>query len=83
MSTCAKSGFNDISLAVNQTQLGVANDCIQPQFAVERQQRQKRFFPILITMLSLVLIFGAIIPRLKVPAPSRAELEKFQRNWQR
>ncbi len=37
---------------------------------------KKRFFPILITMLSLVLIFGAIIPRLKVPAPSRAELEK-------
>ncbi|MEN9465966.1 MAG: hypothetical protein RL217_2147, partial [Pseudomonadota bacterium] len=37
---------------------------------------KKRFFPILITMLSLVLIFGVIIPRIKVPAPSRADLEK-------
>lgn len=38
---------------------------------------RKRFFPILVTFLSVVLVLGIIIPMVEVPEPDRQSLEKL------
>lgn len=41
------------------------------------QRGRKRFFPILISLLLVVLVLGIIIPMIKVPEPDRQSLEKL------
>lgn len=41
------------------------------------QRGRKRFFPILVSLLSIVLVLGIIIPFVKVPEPDRESLEKL------